>query len=101
MHEGMWIRYPVEPDSGAPRSHPGMATGDGRFVRYLIPMAYTADGRSIITLDDYFTVAVYDAATGTLVGRERPPFEDHEGQPRIAADGSRTSRHSATRRCHR
>ena len=56
---------------------------------FLIPMAYTADGRRIIALGDQMTVATYDATTGALVGRMAPPFEEREGALRVSADGAR------------
>jgi WD40 repeat protein len=86
---GMWIGYPLEGDAG-----PGADAG--RFVRgehqrglFLLPMSYSADARRIVALGDQFTVATYDAGSGTLVGRVKPPFEDLEGALRVSADGSR------------
>jgi len=86
--DGMWIGYPVDGDAVA-----GQA---GRFVRgehqrnlFLLPITYTADGKRIVAMGDQMTVATYDASTGALVGRVKPPFEDHEGALRVSTDGSR------------
>ena len=83
--DGMWIGYPVADSVLA-----------GRFVRgehqrnlSLLPVTYTADGRRIVAMGDQLTIATYDAESGALVGRVKPPFEDHEGGLRVSTDGSR------------
>jgi hypothetical protein len=86
VRDGMWIGYSLG----------GTAAPVGRLVRgehqrglFLLPMAYTADGRRIVAMGDQFTVATYDAESSALVGRVKPPFADLEGALRVSADGSR------------
>lgn len=56
---------------------------------YLGAMAFTAGDTRVVTLGDQLQVSAFDAATGALVGRVAPPFEDWEGTLRVSADGSR------------
>jgi len=87
--DGMWIGHPLEGNDlpGADRGR--LVRGEHQRGLFLLPMAYTADGTRIVAMGDQFTVATYEAESGRLVGRVKPPFEDLEGALRVSADGSR------------
>jgi hypothetical protein len=55
----------------------------------LVPLTHTADGSRIVALGAQLTVTTYDAATGRLIERAQPPFDDDEGAVRVSADGLR------------
>ena len=83
--DGMWIGYPVEDGVTA-----GLfVRGEHKRNQFLLPLTYTANGKRIIAMGDQLTMATYDAATGAVVGRVKPPFEDHEGALRVSDDGLR------------
>jgi hypothetical protein len=53
------------------------------------PMRFSADSRRVIALGDQLQVSVFDVATGALLGRHEPDFENWTGELKVSADGSR------------
>jgi len=82
---------------GLPSAGPeGDDVSQGRFIagehkrgQFLSPMAFSENGDRIVALGDQLQVSTFDIATGALVGRTAPPFEDWEGSLRVSANGSR------------
>jgi hypothetical protein len=63
--------------------------GSHRRSNVLGPMQFTADSRRVIALGDQLQVSVFEVATGALVGRHEPAFENWEGELKVSADGRR------------
>jgi hypothetical protein len=63
--------------------------GDHKRNRLLGPMRFSPDSRRVIALGDQLQISVFDVATGALVGRHEPEFENWEGELKVSADGSR------------
>ncbi len=82
-YEGMWI-YDL-----AERRWSGLIPGQHRRNRYLGPIRFSADGRRVIVLGDQMQTSIFDAATGSLLGRLEPAENDWEGIFRVSGDGSR------------
>jgi hypothetical protein len=81
LSTGLWISRPNVASA--------FARGQHKRNQYLGAMAFAAGGTRVVTLGDQLQVSTFDAATGALVGRVEPPFEDWEGALRVSADGSR------------
>ncbi|MDH4131517.1 MAG: hypothetical protein OEV95_06890 [Gemmatimonadota bacterium] len=89
VFEGMWL-LPLDDKGMAGAAARGrFVAGEHKRNRFLTPMTFTADGSRIVALGDQLQVSAFDAATGALVGRITPPFEDWEGALRVSADGAR------------
>jgi hypothetical protein len=80
---------PAVTGAGGPNRAGLFIAGEHQRNRFLIPMAFTARDTRIVALGDQLQVSTFDVATGALVGRVTPPFEDWEGALRVSADGSR------------
>jgi WD40 repeat protein len=89
LTDGLWLGYPVTTDSTSENVGGQPVRGEHQRNLFLKPLTYTPDGQRIIAMGDQYTVATYDANTGALIGREKPPFEEREGAVFASADGSR------------